>query len=98
MYAKGHDGFSSWLRNIGLTIEMGLRQVGLGQPPLGLENFLQKSQIFQFFPFRSKKYNWVGSKNTWVNAGSAPYLLRVRSMLVLSQISPSLDNKPWPSQ
>jgi len=23
--------------------------LGLGQPPLGLENFLQKSQIFQFF-------------------------------------------------
>jgi len=55
---------------------------------LGLENFRQKSQILKFF---QNKSDWIGSKNTRVRAGLAPYLLRVRSMLWLGQGPSILD-------
>jgi len=42
-------------------------QVGFGQPPLGLENLPQKSLIFQFFRFGSKKSRWVRSKHKLVS-------------------------------
>jgi len=58
-------------------------RAGPGQQPLGLQNFPQKSQIFQFLQtFRSK--------NTWVKDGSAPYLLQVRCMLGSGPISTSV--------
>jgi len=57
---------------------------------LGLENFPYKSQIFQFFPFGSKKSLQVRSKSTRVKGGPASYLLWVKSMLGLGQ-SPSLN-------
>jgi len=48
------------------------------------EKFLPKNpKLLNFFPFG------LNSKNTRVKARSAPYLLRVRSMLVLGQ-APSL--------
>jgi len=44
-----------------------------GQPSLGLENFPQKSQIFQFFCLRFKKNIIVsGQKITRIRARSAP--------------------------
>jgi len=53
---------------------------------LGLENFPQKSQIFQFFAIRVKKnLGGLGQKVPWL----ASYLLRVKSMLVSCQ-GPSL--------
>jgi len=64
--------------------------LGLGQPPLGLENFSQKSQILNFFPFgkkisfgRVKKYprqRLLGPKFTecqkyaWVGSVQGPSL------------------------
>jgi len=54
-----------------------------------LENFHQKTQIFQFFPLRIKKISLVGSKSTWVIDGSASYLLWVKSLLGSGQ-GPSL--------
>jgi len=53
-------------------------QLREGSYLINLENFTQKPQ---FFPFRSKKSHRVGSKNTRVKGRSAPYLLRVKSML-----------------
>jgi len=47
----------------------------------GFGNFPLKDQIFHFFlPFGSKNFQRVGSKSTQVKAGSASYLLRVKSM------------------
>jgi len=37
----------------------------------GFEKFPVKSHTFQFFPFGSKKYLWVGAKNTLDKDGSA---------------------------
>jgi len=50
--------------------------VGSGQPSLVWVWFWKKSQIFQFFPFGSKKSLRVGSKSTWVKDRSAPYIRR----------------------
>jgi len=38
-------------------------------------------KFFDFFPFGSKKSLWDGSKSTLVKGWSAPYLLRIKSML-----------------
>jgi len=46
-------------------------------------------KFFNFFPFRSKKLLRVGSESTQVEAGSASYLLRVKSKLGSGQ-GPSL--------
>jgi len=40
---------------------------------------------FNFFPSGQKKSNWVGSKSNQVKAGSASFLLRVKSMLSSGQ-------------
>jgi len=54
---------------------------GLGQPPPGLENFSQKSQIFNFFYLRVKKISSGRDK-----AVSALYLLWVRGKLSSSLV------------
>jgi len=54
-------------------------RVGLGQPSLFY--VWQISQIFQFFPFRSKKFLLVGSKSTRIKDESVSDLLQVKSML-----------------
>jgi len=56
-------------------------------PALGLENFHQKSQSFNFFLYRSKNSHRVGSKITRLKDGLAPYLLRARRMLGSGPIS-----------
>jgi len=61
-------------------------RVGLGQPPLNLENFPQKSKFFNFFSLQVKTSHRVGSKNSWVKGGSAPYILWVKSMLGLVRV------------
>jgi len=38
-------------------------------------------KFFNFFPSVQKKSQRVGSKSTWVKAGSASYLLWVKGML-----------------
>jgi len=56
--------------------------MGLGHPPLGLLIISpEKFQIFNLFPFGSKKSNRIGSINNRIKDASAPYLLRVKSML-----------------
>jgi len=55
----------------------------LGKFPLKMSNFSI------FFPSGQKKLLWVGSESTRVKAGSASYLLRVKSNLGSGQ-GPSL--------
>jgi len=47
------EGFGTTTRDATRSKIFDLSQVGLGQPALGLENFLQKPQIFKFF------YLWI---------------------------------------
>jgi len=68
-------------------------QARASQPHLVFRNFPYKSQIFQFFPFGSKKSHRVGPKNTGVKDWSAPYLLRVKSMLRLGQVRSVITDK-----
>jgi len=56
---------------------------------LNLENFPIKCQIFQLFPFGSKKSLQVESKSTRVKGRLASYLLQVKSKLGSGQ-GPSL--------
>jgi len=77
-----------------IQLVMGLGQkkfvalVGLGQPPMGLENFPKNPN---FFPSLQKKSHQVVQKNTQVKDWSAPYLLRFKSTLRSGQC-PSLDS------
>jgi len=50
--------------------------------PLGLENFPIKIPNFLIFSLSLKKIisSWA-NKNTWVKAGSAPFLLQIKTML-----------------
>jgi len=50
-------------------------------------------QIFQFFPFGSKKSLLVGSESTPVEGGSASYLLQVKSKLGSSRVRAHLYSK-----
>jgi len=70
-------------------VVMGSGWVGLGQPPLGLENLPLKSQIFIFFSFRVKKSHQFGSKNNSVKARSATFLLPVKNMHGTFQYNPT---------
>jgi len=74
------DGFGSENFDLG---RVGSAIYGLG---LNLEIFPKKCQIFQFFPFRSKKSVRVVSESTRVEGGPAFYLLRVKSKLVLGRV------------
>jgi len=62
--------------------------MGLGQKFLtrvrsdnGLGLNLKNVKFFNFFTLGQKKLLRVGSESTWVEAGSASYLLRVKSKL-----------------
>jgi len=103
------DGSRSKFFNPGgvRSIFCGLGQVGSAIYGLGLnlENFSQKCQIFNFFPFGSKKSLWVGSKSTWVEGWPASYLLRVKSKLGSGQgpslcgFHPGQESSPgWPKR
>jgi len=77
--AQSSDGSGS---NFCCSGRVGSAIFGLG---MDLENFPEKYQIFQFFALRVKKCHWVGPKSTWVRAGSASYLLQVKSIFGLGQ-------------
>jgi len=68
-------------------------RVGSGQPfMVWVRNWkisAKNVKFFNFFPSGQKKLLRVGSKSTRVKAGSASYLLRVKSMLGSGQ-GPSL--------
>jgi len=89
------DGFGSKIFDPGWvgSIFCGSCQFGLGQQLMVWvwisKISLKNVKLFNFFPFGSKKYLWVGSKSTWVEGGLASYLLRVKSKLGLGQ-GPSL--------
>jgi len=90
--SESNDGFGLKFFDPG---RVGLAQffvarVGSAIYGLGLEHFPQKSEIFHFIPFGTKKLLWVGSKSTRVKDGSASFLLRVKSMLGLG-LGPSLS-------
>jgi len=70
-----------------------LTRVGSGQPFMVWVRIRKISpknvKFFNFFTFGSKKSLWVGSESTQVKAGSASYLLQVKSKLGSGQ-GPSL--------
>jgi len=54
---------------------------------IGFGKFLLKISIFSIFcPTGKKKSHCVGPKSTWVKAGSASYLLWVKSVLGLDRV------------
>jgi len=71
-------------------------RVGSGQPSLvrGWHWKISPYKIlnFQFFALRFKKISSCRVKSSWVKAGSAYYLLRVKSMLRSGQ---GLSNSLW---
>jgi len=81
-----------------------LTRVGSGQPLMVWDRIWKISPIKMpnfsiFFPSGLKKLLWVGSERTRVRAGSAFYLLRVKSKLGSDRVGsgqrPSLDCWFW---
>jgi len=65
-------------------------RVGSGQPFMVWVRIWKSSpknvKFFNFFPSGQKKLLRVGSESTWARAGSASYLLRVKSKFGLGWV------------